>query len=86
MTTDRDDWPEGGQGMRQPGPMPQAQGLRAGVDLYGTPTPAEAAGCCGASSKNTCTRPPCPCNMEAWTPQEIYDLEVARRKEKAGEQ
>lgn len=47
---------------------------------YGQDTPWQHAGCCGASSKETCAQPPCPCNLEAWTPQELTDLAAERRK------
>lgn len=39
-------------------------------------TAAEHAGCCLAQSKEDCTRPPCPCNMDAYSPQELRALKV----------
>lgn len=27
-------------------------------------------GCCGATSKEDCVRPPCPCNLSAYSPDE----------------
>ncbi len=40
-------------------------------------TPAESVGCCRAASKEACTRPPCPCNLNCWTRDE---LDALRRK------
>ncbi len=37
-------------------------------------------GCCGASAKGTCTRPPCPCNLSDYSPRELRDLEAERRE------
>jgi hypothetical protein len=31
-------------------------------------------GCCRASSKEDCRRPPCPCNMDRWTSRELVEL------------
>ncbi len=39
-------------------------------------TPAQQAGCCLASSKEECKRPPCPCNLDAWTPGELRHLQL----------
>jgi hypothetical protein len=45
-------------------------------------TAAEAVGCCLASSKEDCKRPPCPCNWESWSEGERRAI-VARRRKKA---
>lgn len=36
-------------------------------------------GCCGAPDKERCTRPPCPCNMSAYSSDELREIEEMRR-------
>lgn len=43
-------------------------------------TIAEQEGCCLAQAKDDCTRPPCPCNMDAYSPQELRALKVNEPK------
>lgn len=44
-------------------------------------TPAEAVNCCLAPSKESCVRPPCPCNLESWTREERIALAASKRIE-----
>lgn len=47
---------------------------------------AQSVGCCGAASKEDCTRPPCPCNVDAYSPQELRALRQPRRSKLTAEQ
>jgi hypothetical protein len=35
--------------------------------------------CCGASCKEDCRTPPCPCNMDHWSLYELRELEMCDR-------
>lgn len=37
-------------------------------------TPTEEMNCCGATNKEKCTKPPCPCNLDCYSPQELKFL------------
>lgn len=43
-------------------------------------TPAEEVGCCKASSKSTCVKPPCPCNLDQYSHDELYQLNYYKLK------
>lgn len=39
---------------------------------------AEIVGCCRAVGKEECSRPPCPCNLDAYSPAELRELRRER--------
>lgn len=48
-------------------------------------TPAQQVGCCLASVKEDCTRPPCPCNLDAYSPRMTPGIDPPEWDDPSGE-